>query len=248
MKIKILTVLASLIAMSSISIYAQTFQKPDPAVWYRLSTRYNGTDQRRGRCIEYYPEGSVHSGMLWSADPVAESSPEYDYQLWRFVPSPDNPDRYKMVCKADPDGFVNPAPTASDASARWLYVASAAGSSVDPYGFIFVLDDDMSGVDSNGLSYCALATDATINNYYSVMNCGAARQDYAINLWSDDYSEDANEWLFRFEKKSSVVTAIEDISADDDTDSSVYYDLYGRRVADPAGGIVICRGKKVMIK
>lgn len=109
----------ALLAVPLPDITAQTFEKPDPESWYRLTTRYNGSDQRTGRCIQYYPAGSEHHDMLWSAAPVDLSSPDYDYQLWTFIPSPDNPDRYKMVCKADPDGFVNPTPTVLSPEGRW---------------------------------------------------------------------------------------------------------------------------------
>lgn len=245
MKIFFAFILTSLFVGSSLSASAQTFRRPQPSVWYRLMTRYNGTDQRVGRCIQYFPAGSEHPNMLWSAPGADFSSKAYDYQLWKFETSPTDSARYKMVCKAAPNGFVNPVPTADNASARWLYVASEEDSKVNPYGFIFVTEPTMSGIDSSGYSYCALATDSTINNYYWLMNCGAARQDYAINLWSDDYSEDANEWLFRFEEKAPLAA---DVINTLQPDGEVYYDLFGRRVVNPSRGIYIYRGKKVLLK
>lgn len=236
----------ALLAVPLPDITAQTFEKPDPESWYRLTTRYNGSDQRTGRCIQYYPAGSEHPDMLWSAAPVDLSSPDYDYQLWTFIPSPDNPDRYKMVCKADPDGFVNPTPTVLSPEGRWEYVESGSASTVDPYGFLFVTHTDTSGVDSDGVSYCAIATDATIESSYPVMNCGAPRQNYAINLWSDHYSEDANEWLFRMESETDKPTSVSLPQAPAVT--PVYYDLFGRPVAHPTAGLYICNGRKVYLR
>ena len=258
MKIIELIILAALMAVATVPAAAQTagdtevaageFRRPDASHWYRLTTRYNGTDLRSGRCIQYIPAGTEHAGMLWSADPVAADSPDYDYQLWTFVPSPSDPDRFKMICKADPRGFVNPQPTADNATARWQYVPSGQSSDVNPYEFIFVTKTAMSGVDVHGVSYCALATDRTVHNYYDVMNCGGVRQDYAINLWSDDYSEDANEWLF--DEIPGISTGVEDISVSAGGRGGAIYDLSGRPVTTdtPAPGIYIMSGKKLLIK
>lgn len=246
-------ILIAMMLAPCLSFAAETFQKPSTRNWYRLVTRYNGGDGvRTGRCIQYFPAGSEHSGMLWSAAPVSADSPDYDYQLWTFVPSRTNPDRYKMVCKADYEGFVNPTPTEFSASGRWLYVASgdkeATDGSIDPYEFIFVTHDTMSGVDSDGISYCAFATEATVSHYYDVMNCGGQKQDFAINLWSDDYSEDANEWLFRFAEKVDSSTGVAQLTSDAPAAEPVYYDLCGRRVLHPGPGIYICNGRKVAIR
>lgn len=117
----------------------QGFQKPDPDKWYRLDTRYNGSDARVGRCIQYYPAGSEHPDMLWSAAPVAASDPAADYQWWRFVESPDSPGEYAMICKAAPSGYVNPEPTSVSNSGRWVYVTDASSADgAGKYGFIFI--------------------------------------------------------------------------------------------------------------
>lgn len=246
-------ILIAMMLAPCLSFAAETFQKPSTRNWYRLVTRYNGGDGvRTGRCIQYFPAGSEHSGMLWSAAPVSADSPDYDYQLWTFVPSRTNPDRYRMVCKADYEGFVNPTPTAISPDGRWLYVASgdkeATDGSIDPYGFVFVLHADLSGVDTDGTSYCGIASTVTINQTYDVMNCGASRQDFAINLWNDYYSEDANEWLFRFVEKVDSSTGVAPLPADAPEAEPVYYDLCGRRVAHPSPGIYICNGRKVAIR
>lgn len=243
------------IALLSIAVFgisslsAQTFETPKSTGWYRLTTRYNGTDLRTNRCIQLSTKDSDHAGMLWSADPVTPADTLFNYQMWTFIPSDKNTERYKMVCKADSLGFVNPKPTADNASARWKYVYSDEDASdIDPYGFIFVIHDDLSGVDSDDVSYCALASDSTINNYYCLMNCGSSKQDYAINLWSDDYSEDANEWLFRFEEYRDFITDVKLVTPEPESTSKVYYDLWGRAFTDPKPGFYIHNGKKIIIR
>lgn len=233
----------ALISTTLNTLSGQTFQVPVPSCWYRIVTRYNGNDARSGRCIQYCDEQSEHPGLLWSAAPVS-SGMEENYQLWSIIPSPKNPARFKLVCKAAPEGFVNPTPTSTGPDARWEYVASADGSSVDPYGFILLTDHNLSGVD-NGVSYCGIASDATINNYYCLMNCGASRQGYAINLWNDDYSEDANEW--KFEEIPGITTGISIIFPETENETPVWYDLCGRVVREPTKGIYIRRGKKIIL-
>lgn len=242
-------VMTALSITVSTSAQTQEFQKPDPEKWYRLDTRYNGTDIRVGRCIQYYPESSEHPDMLWSAIPLPASDPQSDFQYWRFVESPDNPGKYAMICKADPNGYVNPVPTAYNNSGRWTYITDSDQEKPDKYGFIFVTSQTLSGVDPNtGESYCAIATDES-NNWY--MNCGGVKQDYAINLWYETYSEDANEWLFSFVErvKDDPGTSVSDISIDNPEETPVvYYDLFGRRVDESTSGIYIANGKKVVVR
>lgn len=237
----------SVAASLATSVTAQEFTPPDPGKWYQLVTRYSGTDARSGRCIQYFPEGSAHPDMLWSADPLPSSDPDADYQLWRFVPSPYTPDRYALVCKAAANGFVNPMPQGKDRAARWTYVALPDSTSPDPYGFLFVTTESMSGVEPTGESYCAIASVETIDRYYNVMNCAGAREDYSINLWNEDYSEDANEWLFRFVEKSSGTTGISYTTlAEPSAPTACCYDLTGRPVSNPTRGLYIINGRKLL--
>lgn len=231
------------------SAIAQEFEKPDPNRWYRLITRYNGSDDRVGRCIQYFPPGSEHPDMLWSAMPVDSTSADYDYQFWRFVPSPENPDLYSMICRAAPDGFVDIVPTAMDPSGRWVYVSAPdASDEADRYGFSFVTSPTLSGVDSEtGYSYCAISTDASTTSGYHYMNAGGPKQDYAINIWYETYSEDANEWSFAFAPDNGGTASLEDLAVEIETEEPVYYDLWGRRVEHPSRGIYICKGCKVLL-
>lgn len=240
-------VVAAIALAGAGAVRAQGFQKPDSDKWYRLDTRYNGTDARVGRCIQYYPAGSEHPDMLWSAAPVAASDPAADYQWWRFVENPDSPGEYAMICKAAPSGYVNPEPTSISNSGRWVYVTDAGGADgAGKYGFIFVTSDTLSGVDAaTGESYCAIATERSQNWY---MNCGAAAQGYAINLWYETYSEDANEWLFNYMGDVGSPTPVTDVSADREEGEPVCYDLCGRRVANPSGGLYIVNGRLTVLR
>lgn len=231
----------------SLQVFAQDFRAPDPDKWYQIVTRYNGTDQRIGRCIEYYPEGSEHAGMLWSADRLDFGDLDLDYQLWRFEPSPDDPSLYAMICKAAPDGFVNPQPVGDGGSARWYYIAEPdAEQEAMKYSFTFITTPTMSGIDENGVSYCAITTTYLTGKYYDAMNCGGSRQGYAINLWNEDYSEDANEWSFSFVEKNETPTSVEAVAVDTETCDEKVFDLFGRPAAPGSHGIFVIAGRKVV--
>lgn len=227
---------------------AQDAQTPDTDVWYRLVTMYNGSDTRLGRCVQYYPEGSAHSGMIWSAPPVEATDAAYDYQFWRFEPSPDDPKIFALVCKAAPDGYLSIDPTSFSAEGRWKYVASPASSTPDDkYGF--ELGALKAGIDSEtGEVYTDIYTDADEDGLYKYMNCAGADQDYAINVSRATVAYDTNEWVFRLSPRIPV-TGVEDVAVDIATGEnapSAVYDLCGRKVARPGHGIYIVDGRKVV--
>ena len=128
-----------------------------------------------------------------------------------------------------------------------MYVTDAGSADgAGKYGFIFVTSDTLSGVDAaTGESYCAIATERSQNWY---MNCGAAAQSYAINLWYETYSEDANEWLFNYMGDVGSPTPVTDVSADREEGEPVCYDLCGRRVANPSGGLYIVNGRLTVLR
>lgn len=226
---------------------ASSFRTPNPEIWYRLDTRYNGTDDRVGRCIQYYPADSEHPDMLWSAFPMGVSEQGSDYQYFRFEEDASNPGHYAMICKAAPEGYVNPRPTAVSAAGRWTYVEDGSDASAsDKYGFVFVTTETMSGIDElTGNPYCAITTDDA-NGW--CMNCGSAKVDYAINLWYETYSEDANEWSFCFVERMDVETVgVQSVFAED-AERSVYYDLTGRAVENPGRGLYVVNGRKVFVR
>lgn len=226
------------------SVAAQEFQLPDPDKWYRLDTRYNGSDDRRGRCIELGAPDTEYADTLYSAKPLSSDNALSDYQYWRFEEDPANPGHYAMICKAVPDGYVNPNPTSLNYNARWTYEYPDTKLNSDKYEFLFITNDSLSGVDAEtGYSYCAIATEDTGNWY---MNCGGPRQNYAINLWFETYSEDANEWSFAFvERVADIPTEVAPVK--DDEGVNLYYDLMGRMVKNPEHGIYIYKNHKIVL-
>lgn len=249
-RINRLSTLVVCIAVGAIAASAQEFQKPMPDTWYRLVTMYNGSDERVGRCIQYFPEGSAHPGLLWTAPPAVATDPAYDYQLWMFIPSPDNPDMYAIVCKAAPDGYVSALPTSYTAEGRWQYVTDPVSGDPDDK-FDFELGGVYKGVDdTSGESYCDIYTDVQSANLIKYMNCAGPDQDYAVNVSRATVAMDSNEWMFRFSPKqqvSGVVTvAVEADSADEGAAPEIF-DLCGRKVVNPGHGIYIVDGVKVVL-
>lgn len=244
----------TLLAMAGFmpAISSQEVVTPDPSVWYRIVSMYNGTDARLDRCIQYFPEGSAHPGLIWSADQLPDSDPASDYQYWRFEPSPDNDGQYAIICKAAPDGYLSDDPTSFDAQGRWRYVADVPDGTpvTDKYGFEF--GAIKAGVDEvTGEGYADIYTDYTSAEHFRYLNCAGASEDYAINVGRATAPQGSNEWLFRFAPKKQI-SAVEEISFEsaatiNGDGSGEIYDLYGRRVVNPGPGLYIINGEKVIV-
>lgn len=258
MKIKYIISLL-LIAISS-PLFGQTeqpdssiFRAPNPYVWYRLLTRYNGTDSRRGQCMQVSPPGTAHADTLWMADPLPTSNPLSDWQFFRFVPMTTNPVRYEIICKAAPNGYLNPDPTAFSPAGRWVYVmgdSAAMATDAEKTGFYFADNDSVAGIDAEtGYVYCAITTDRVKNSIWDYMNAGSAKQGYAVNMWYKAYSENANEWSFAFEPHQAAPASLSVPSVDQEGSSApqTAYDLLGRPVEHPSHGIYIIGRKLVLI-
>ncbi len=232
-----------------VPVSAQDAPVPEAGTWYRLVTMYNGTDARLGRCIQYFPEGSAHNGMIWSADPVDASDPAYDYQFWRFEAAPDNPKIYALVCKGVPDGYLSADPTSFSPEGRWLYIANPATETpTDKYEF--ELGGLRSGVDADsGEVYSDIFTDEDKVGQYKYINCAGEDQDYAINVGRATAPYDTNEWVFRLlprQQVSGVTTVSVDTADSSDQATHAIYDLFGRQVANPDHGIYIVDGRKMV--
>ena len=103
---------------------------PQKGAYYRIVTRATDSD-RSGRCIELltassplittYSAKGAAANVLWTNTQAKEGDANYDYQFWTFEESPSQPGRYALVCKALPDGSVNPTPTAQSNTGRWKY-------------------------------------------------------------------------------------------------------------------------------
>lgn len=237
---------ATALCVSSASAEAPT---PEAGTWYRLVTMYSGSDARVGRCIQYFPEGSAHSGMIWSAEPVDASDPAYDYQFWRFEASADNPKVYALVCKAAPDGYLSADPTSFSPEGRWLYIATpATDAPTDKYEF--ELGALRSGVDANtGEVYSDIFTDEDKEGLYKYVNCAGEDQEYAINVGRATVPYDTNEWVFRLSPRqqvSGVTTVSAEVADSSGNASRVIFDLFGRQVENPEHGIYIVDGRKMV--
>ena len=256
---------------------AKFYQLAESAVYaplyYRLVTRAN--DDRRGRAIELVAEGSpliesgATAGLLWSS-----TEAQSDYQLWQFVPDPEGSGKYAMVCKAQPEGSVNPTPTDVSNDGRWNYDASQKH-----YNFNLNLSGTADGVD-----YYYITSDQTDSQWF--MNSAGHGQGYSINLHKN-LNDGTNAGYFSFNvveydtdnvigtdptlrtiaaNKAYYVSTlatgealslsfggpavgIDKIATPGAEKAQTYYDLQGRRVLYPSNGIYVTGdGQKVFIK
>ena len=256
---------------------AKFYQLAESAVYaplyYRLVTRAN--DDRAGRAIELVAEDSpliesgATAGLLWSS-----TEAQSDYQLWQFVPDPDGSGKYAMVCKAQPEGSVNPTPTAVANAGRWNYDASQKH-----YNFNLHKSGTADGVD-----YYNITSDQTESPWF--MNSAGSKQGYSINLHNNP-NDGTNAGYFSFNvveydtdnvigtdptlrtiaaNKAYYVSTlatgealslsfggpavgIDQIATPGAEKAQTYYDLQGRRVLYPSNGIYVTGdGQKVFIK
>ncbi len=249
---------------------------PVYASYYHLVTRANNAE-RAGRAIELVAEGSsiIESnnatiGQLWSAPADANS----EYQRWAFEADPAGSGKYAMVCKAQPNGSVNPTPTAVSNTGRWNY-----DNSQKHYGFILNEGGTADGVDY----YYITSSDQTTSGWF--MNTAGGGQGLSINLWND-INDGSNAGYFSFNvvydtdnvigtdptprtipaNKAYYVSTlatgealslsfggpavgIDQIATPGAEKAQTYYDLQGRRVLYPSNGIYVTEdGQKVFIK
>ena len=249
-------------------------------LYYRLVTRAN--DDRAGRAIELLNDASTDIlgvagnvskgaavGVLWS-NTVEEND---DYQLWQFVPDPAGSGKYAMVCKAQPEGSVNPTPTATATTGRWNY-----DNDQKHYNFNLHKSGTADGVD-----YYSITSDQTESPWF--MNSAGNGQCYSINLYNVFDSSNAGYFSFNVVEydtdevigtdntprtiaanKAYYVSTqatgealslsfggpavgIDQIATPGAEKAQTYYDLQGRRVLYPSNGIYVTGdGQKVFIK
>ena len=166
----------------------------DASYWYRIVTK--ATDVRSGRCWELLSETSPliaeHSGKnaaagrVWTNVQAAEGDANYDYQQWSFEQSADYPGRYAIVCKAQPEGSLNPTPTAQNNSGRWNYDASTKH-------YAFVIGDG--GYGTSGANYYYTVRSENISGWY--LNSSMAGQGMAVNLWTNAADGSGGHWEFQ---------------------------------------------------
>ncbi|MCM1029173.1 MAG: beta-N-acetylhexosaminidase [Pseudoflavonifractor sp.] len=162
---------------------------PDPEHWVTVITRATNRS-RSGRVLELVADGSplisslgASAGLLWSGDPADKS----DWQQWRFIPDPENPSRVALVCKARPEGSVNPDPGSTSTDARWKYDDSSRH-----YNFILGEGDYYSKT-ADGYVYSIRSDKA--DGFW--LNCGTdgGSPSLMINCWNNPADGDGGLWL-----------------------------------------------------
>lgn len=190
--------------MNSSEVVLPVSSTLEKKVWYRLVTM--ASDQRDNMCVELLREGAsqisqygdkgAQVGRLWSGAMVAEGNEAYDYQWWALVEDPQNKGKYALVCKAFPNGSVNPTATANSNTGRWSYDQEAMH-----YNFKIVTG---SYYGQNGDNYYyAIQSDQHTNNYF---NMGAGGQGYAINLYADPKDGNGGLWEFQPLDRSQTIS------------------------------------------
>lgn len=168
-------------------------QPPSPTVsednnktWFRITSF--ASDDRKDRVIELAQSTSnnvsnnVTVDRLWENTVVADNL----YQQWALEESTENPGHFALVCRALPNGSVNPVlASGSGSSGRWSYVA-------DKKHFNFILDGK--GKD-NDVFYYSIKSEK-ITGDYCYMNASKSGQNYAINTWNDASDDRAGYWKF----------------------------------------------------
>ncbi len=160
--------------------------------YYRIVTRATGA--RANRCWELLRDGSpliseyagknATAGKLWTNDQANEGDEAYDYQLWAFEQSPDNPDKYAIVCKAQPKGSLNPTPTAATTAGRWNYDS-------DTKHYNFILGEGNYYGKADGAYYYSIRSSKVSGQY---LNASLGGQGFAVNVYGNP--ADGNGGLF----------------------------------------------------
>ena len=166
----------------------------DKKYYYRIIS--GGTDaSRTGRCIELLAEGSslisqysgkgAKAGVIWTNAQAAESDANYDYQWWSIEEDPANKGHFAIVCKALPDGSLNPTPSAQNTSGRWSYDNNKKNYS-------FQLGTGAYGTKGSNYYY-SISSDKVSGQY---LNSSMSGQGLAVNLYSKPTDGAGGQWEF----------------------------------------------------
>lgn len=162
--------------------------------YYRMVTRATADATRAGSCIELLHEGSPLIGT-WSGKGAAANTlwtnavaddENADWQLWALEEDAANPGHYALVCKALPEGSVNPVPTASSTAGRWKYDAGKKN-------YDFILGDNGYG-QADGAYHYSIRSEKTTNVW---MNAALSGQGYAVNAYGNPADGNGGIWSFR---------------------------------------------------
>lgn len=166
----------------------------DKKYYYRIIS--GGTDATRsGRCIELISEGSslisqysakgAKVGVIWTSPQANEGDANYDYQWWSIEEDPANKGHFAIVCKALPDGSLNPNPSAQTTAGRWSYDNNKKNYS-------FQLGTGATGKKGNNYYY-TIASDNVSGQY---LNSSMSGQGLAVNVYNRPTDGAGGQWEF----------------------------------------------------
>lgn len=160
--------------------------------WYRIVS--GATDATRtDRCIELlsatsplvgeYAAKGAAANVLWTNTQAAENAGNYDAQWWAIEEDPANPGHYALVCKAAPDGSVNPTPTANTNAGRWKY-------DTDKKNYAFRLGANGYGKKGNNYYY-SISSDLLAGKF---LNSSLGGQGLAVNVYDKPNDGNSGYW------------------------------------------------------
>lgn len=179
----------------------------DKSYYYRIIS--GGTDtNRKDRCIELLAEGSdlitqyaaksAAAGVIWTNAQADADADNYDAQWWSLEQDAANPGHYALVCKAAPQGSLNPTPTATTTSGRWQYDYSNKH-------YAFQLGTAAYGTKGSNYYY-SIASDNVSGKY---LNSSMPGQGLAVNIYSDPTDGAGGQWEFQpFEDYGGTTPAV----------------------------------------
>ncbi len=172
------------------------YRKPQPDTWYTLSS--DCTDDRTGLAVTLV-DGTLQ-GVTLTGD---------DNQKFKFIENPNKEGEYAIICKAQPTGSVNIAPTQIALAGRWNY------SEGIHYGFN--LDKHYYGeIGDEGFRYAISSTQSS----GQWMNFSRTGQNHAINVYTNPDDGNGGHMVF---------TPVEtDGEPADVPEANVYYRLHTR--------------------
>lgn len=179
---------------ASSSIVYPLVNTQEKKYYYRIIS--GGTDATRlGRCIELLSEGSsliseysakgAKVGVIWTSPQATEADANYDYQWWSIEEDPANKGHFAIVCKALPNGSLNPNPSAQTTAGRWSY-------DNDKKNYSFQLGTGAHGKKGNNYYY-TIASDKVSGQFF---NSSMAGQGLAVNVYNRPTDGAGGQWEF----------------------------------------------------
>lgn len=181
----------------------------DSRHWYRL---INGCtdDSRKARCIELlteesplvstYSDKGAKAGVIWTNAQAGEDDSNYDAQWWSLEEDAANPGHYALVSKLQPEGSLNPTPTADALAGRWEYDPTTKHYS-------FQLGTGTYGTVGTNYYY-SIASDLVSGKY---LNSSLGGQGFAVNVYDKPDDGYSGQWEFSPADESGITPTVPDV-------------------------------------